>query len=63
MQTTTEKQVISIEQVGIGKFPLHCEKYENGLAYAIRWFERTGQIARIYITLENGEQYMHQTSR
>ena len=58
----SDKQVITIVQGGI-KFPLYCEKYENGLAYAIRWFESTGQVVRIYITLENGEQYMHQTSR
>ena len=56
------KQVITIQQHG-QKFPLYCEKYENGLAYAISWFERTGQISRIYITREDGSQHMHQTSR
>lgn len=63
MKTTfDDKQVITIQQHG-QKFPLYCEKYENGLAYAIRWFESTKQIYRIYITLEDGSQYMHQLSR
>jgi len=58
-----DKQVIAVEQVGIGKFPLYCEKWEDGLSFAQDWFIRTKQIHRVYITLEDGRKYMIQTPR
>jgi len=39
-----DKQVISVEQVGTGKFPLYCEKWEDGLSFVQDWFIRTSKF-------------------